>query len=54
MPVKLTKTIIDETRPQEKELLIFDSLVSGFGLQVSQAGAKASSCNTGFAAAQGV
>lgn len=40
MPVKLTKTIIDETRPQEKELLIFDSLVSGFGLRVSPGGRK--------------
>lgn len=40
MPVKLTKTIIDETRPQDKELLIFDSLVSGFGLRVSPGGRK--------------
>lgn len=40
MAVKLTKTIIDQTEPQEKELFVFDSLVPGFGLRVSPGGRK--------------
>jgi integrase len=40
MPVKLTKTIIDDVKPQDKEQLIFDSQISGFGLRVSPGGRK--------------
>ena len=40
MPVKLTKTLIDDVRPQNKEQLIFDSQISGFGLRISPGGRK--------------
>lgn len=40
MPVKLTKTIIDEAAPQEKEFFLFDAMVPGFALRVSPGGKK--------------
>ncbi|MCG5240847.1 tyrosine-type recombinase/integrase [Azospirillum doebereinerae] len=40
MPSKITKRLVDATKPGEKDLFVWDTEVKGFGLKVTPAGGK--------------
>ena len=54
MAVKLTKRVVDATRPGERDVFVWDAELKGYGVRVSPSAVSRIWCNIALAAAVGV